>query len=396
MPAGISPSDRKLLGVGAALLLLMLTASVILAPPKEQEGSPIPSSYSTTSGGARAAYLLLTELHYPVRRWEEPPTELGSDPEDILLILADPTQPPSQKERDALLTFVKNGGHILFTGSRVRAFFADVQLSSESPEPGWKTLAPTIPSHISAVAQRIVMQPEAYWGATKESQLQLYGDPTEVAVLSWKLGEGEILWWAGPTPLTNAGIAREDNLAFFLKSALADSEDDVRDIYWDEYFHGQRSSLWSYVQKTSLPWGVLQIGLLASAVLFSLSRRRGPVYVPGEVSRLSPLEFVDTLAGLYEKAGAASSALAVSHQRLRALLTRQLSLPATTPDAELGQAASERFGSKDKDFAPLLARAETATHKAKLRPREALQLVQRLEAYAARLRTGWHSRQEKN
>src|SRR5438445_4292975 len=106
MPAGISPSDRKLLGVGAALLLLMLTASVILAPPKEQEGSPIPSTYSTTSGGARAAYLLLTELHYPVRRWEEPPTELGSAPEDILLILADPTQPPSKKEREALLTFV--------------------------------------------------------------------------------------------------------------------------------------------------------------------------------------------------------------------------------------------------------------------------------------------------
>jgi hypothetical protein len=394
MPAGISPSDRKLLVIGAALLLLMLTASVILAPPQEREGSPIPSTYSTASGGARATYLLLTELHYPVRRWEEPPTELGSSPEDILLVLADPTQPPNQKEREALVTFVRHGGHILFTGSDVRAFFQDAQLS-ENPDPGWKTLDPTIPSHLSAVAQRVVMKPEAYWGTVEESQLQLYGQATEVAVLSWKVGDGKILWWAGPTPLTNAGITREDNLNFLLSSVL-DGSEDIRDIYWDEYFHGQRSSLWSYIQKTSLPWGLLQLGLLAFAVIFSLSRRSGPVYVPEEVSRLSPLEFVDTLAGLYEKAGAASSALAVSYQQLRSLLTRQLSLPAATSDAELVRAASQRFGWKSEDFGPLLTRAETATRDSKLRPREALGLVQQLEAYAARLRVGWHSRQEKN
>ena len=157
--------------------------------------------------------------------------------------------------------------------------------------------------------------------------------------MSWKLGDGEILWWAGSTPLTNAGITHDDNLAFFLKSVANWSLDEPYHIYWDEYFHGQRSSLWSYVGKTSLPWGLVQLGFLALAVLLTFSRRSGPTYIPAPVSRLSPLEFVDTLGGLYERAGAASSAVSVSYARLRSLLTRHLSLPGNIPDAELAQSA---------------------------------------------------------
>ena len=75
MLAGIAASDRKILLVGGSLLLLMLAASVILAPPGEQFNSPVPSTYSAQSGGAKAAYLLLSELHYLVRRWESSPTK---------------------------------------------------------------------------------------------------------------------------------------------------------------------------------------------------------------------------------------------------------------------------------------------------------------------------------
>jgi Domain of unknown function (DUF4350) len=392
MPSGIAPSDRKVLQIAGLVLLIMLVASVILAPPQDQ-GSPIPSTYSTQSAGARAAYLLLSELHYPVRRWEEPPTELHGS-RGCLLILVDPFQPASDKERGALLAFVKNGGHILFTGRNLRAYFRDAQLSSEIPDPGWKTLSAAIPSRLARGVQKVVMQAEAYWGAISESQLPLYSDSNAVAIVSWKVGGGEILWWAGPTPLTNAGITHEDNLALFL-NAVGAFPGGFSKIYWDEYFHGQRSSLWSYVEKTSLVWGLPQLGLVAFAIVFSLSRRRGPIYAPAEVSRLSPLEFVDTLASLYEKAGAASSALGVSYQRLRALLTRQLSLPAATPDAELGRAASQRFGWIEEDFTPLLQHVESSMRAEQLSPQQALRLIQRLERYASRIRVGANPRMEK-
>src|ERR1700693_516127 len=93
LPAGMAASDRKILWIGGALLLLLLTASVVFAPPGEQFNSPIPSTNSAQSGGAQAAYRLLSQLHYPVRRWEDPPTQLFADPVNVLLILAEPMQP---------------------------------------------------------------------------------------------------------------------------------------------------------------------------------------------------------------------------------------------------------------------------------------------------------------
>jgi len=245
-------------------------------------------------------------------------------------------------------------------------------------------------------AQHITIQPKAYWGDLNGSQLALYGESGSPAVVTWSLRKGEVLWWAGSTPLTNAGITRDDNLAFFLNSVANWSGNEPLRILWDEYFHGQRSSLWSYLGKTSLAWGVLQLGLLAAAVIFTFSRRSGPIYVPAGRSRLSPLEFVDTLGGLYERAGAASSAVSVSYLRLRSLLTRHLGFPSNMPAAELERSAKQRLGWKDAGLADLLGRAEASCRMPKLSPRVALDLVQKLEQYSARLNVRTQVRKEKN
>lgn len=386
MPAGIAASDRKILLIGGGLLVVMLTASVVLAPPSEELNSPIPSTYSAQSGGAEAAYLLLSQLHFSARRWESSPTELPANPKNALFILAQPFQPPSEKERKAIANFVKDGGHVLFTGASIWMFFSDARVSNNPPDPGWTSFSPSIPSRFAFAARRVTIQPEAYWGALDASQLVLYGEPGSAVVVCWKFGRGEILWWAGSTPLTNAGITRDDNLTFFLEALKNRSSGKPYEIYWDEYFHGQRSSLWSYVAKTSLVWGLLQVGVIAFALFFTFSRRSGPIYLPAEVSRLSPLEYVETLGGLYERAGAASSAVAISYQRFRSLLTRQLGLPSNTPDQELGQAAEERLGWKESGVSDLLQQAANASHVAKLPRSEALGLVQKLEGNAARLK----------
>jgi hypothetical protein len=385
MPTGIAASDRKLLLVGGAVLLVLLVVGAVFTPPAEQFNSPVPSTYSTQSGGAQAAYRLLLRLHYSVRRWENPPTELDTEQGNTLLILAEPMQPPSNDERKALAQFVEAGGHVLFTGANIRDYFTEAEISGEHPEEEFASFTPTIPSRVTRDAQHVSMQPQAYWGRLSPEQLALYGKSGLPAVVSWGRGDGEILWWAGSTPLTNAGITREDNLAFFLASVGNWSKEDNYKIYWDEYFHGQRSSLWSYVGKTALAWSVFQVGAVALAVFFTFSRRSGPTFVPPEVSRLSPLEFVDTLGGLYERAGTASSALAVSYTRLRTLLTRQLSLPGNSKDADLAVAAEQRLGWKHSGLAETLHRAAAGTRAPKLAPREALKLVQELEEFGTKL-----------
>jgi len=384
LPIGIASSDRKLLLGGAALMVVLLAASAILSPPEEIT-SPVPSTYSAQSAGAAAAYRLLSKLHYPVRRWESPPTELDGDSENALLILADPFQPASEGERKALVEFVEEGGHVLFTGANIEGYFPGSRVAREGNDRLWESFEPSLPSRVSRDAKHVTIQPQGYWGTLISEQLALYGKSDEPVVVSWALGDGEIVWWAGSTPLTNAGITREDNLRFFLNSVGNWSLDEPYRIYWDEYFHGQRSSLWSYVSKTSLAWSVLQLALIAGAVLFTFSRRSGPVYVPKEVSRLSPLEFVETLGGLYERAGAASSAINVSYVRLRSLLTRQLNVPSNTRNADLAQAAEQRMGWKNSGLGETLRQADAAACDSTVSPREALQLVKKLEEFAARL-----------
>jgi hypothetical protein len=396
LPLGIAGSDRKLLLFGGVLLLLMTGVSVALSPPEDQTPSPVPSTYSTQSGGAEAAYVLLSRLHDSVQRWEDAPTELPSPAEsNILLILADPTEIPTIKEREAIARFVEEGGHVLFTGSNISSFFPGAHLSEIPPDPKWSFYSPNIPSAVDRNAQTIVIQPQAYWGELSEEELALYGEADSRAVVSWGMGDGKLLWWAGSTPLTNAGITQDDNLAFFLNSASNWSTDHPYQIYWDEYFHGQRSSLWSYARKTSITWALPQIALLSAALIFTLGRRSGPLYPRPFLSRLSPLEYVDTLGGLYERAGAASAAVSVSHQRLRYLLARQLGLPTDISDQELTQVARERLGWRNFQAEDVLARAETASRAAKTRSREALDLVRDLERYAQKLEVGSQFREEK-
>jgi hypothetical protein len=187
--------------------------------------------------------------------------------------------------------------------------------------------------------------------------------------------------------LTNSGISSQGNLNLFLNAVsfpLADEKSTVQ-IYWDEYFHGERTSLWSYVRKTPVTWGLVQISVLGLIVMFTFSRRSGPTVLPPVVSRLAPLEFVDTLGGLYERAGAEPAVVGFVYQRFRATLSRQLRISSTVGDTELADAVQTRLGWKETSLKQTLARALVASRARKVEPEEALGLVRELERYEEQL-----------
>src|SRR6201997_307499 len=383
----IDPSDRKLLLATAAVLIVLTAAVAFVSPPPSQQGPAIPSIFSTSPDGARAAYVLLQQLGRNVQPWERPPTELPEDAANSVLIIANPLEVPGENEKKALAAFVHQGVTILFTGPLISTFFPDAKLSDsdEATADEWKVFESRFPSGYSRDAGKISLKPEAAWGDIK-SQLAVYGDPDLPVVVSWRLGEGEILWWAAPGPLTNSGITRDDNLNLFLNAVSNPLAKQGRqpDIYWDEYFHGEQASLWGYFQKTPVPWAMLQITILGLVVLFTFSRRGGPTAVPLVVSRLSPLEFVDTLGGLYERAHGEPAVVAGVYPRFRTILARQLRLPLATPDAALEEAAAKRLGVKDEGILKTLERAEAASRAEKVSPADALEIVKGLEIYEHR------------
>jgi hypothetical protein len=389
MPSTLDPGDRKLLIIAGMILLVLIVATVVFAPsPDEAEGQGIPTTYSTTNSGAQAAYLLLRELGYRSERWEKSPTELPVNAEGKILILAGPIDFPEKKEGDALLTFVRSGGWIVYAGNFPFLFLGGGAVAPPSITriSGLQSeaFAAIAPSPFTQGASKITMNASNHWVASDGAQVPLYGEPEEPVVVTWRLEKGRILWWAAPTPVTNSGISRDGNLPFFLGCIHAmrpGGNPGETTVLWDEYFHGYRGSLWVYFEVTPVPWAILQLALVALFVLLAFARRSGPLYATAAVSRLSPLEFVDTLGDLYRRASAGSAAVRVAYQRFRTQLVRRLALAPSVSNMQLDASVRERLGWKQPGLMDTLQRAEKAARASDVPGPDALKIVQALEHY---------------
>jgi hypothetical protein len=237
----------------------------------------------------------------------------------------------------------------------------------------------------------IQMSPAAYWDHASTLYSTHYADDLgRPLVVSYKVGKGQVIWWASSIPLSNAGISASGNLALLLNS-LGDRH---RHIYWDEYFHGVRRTLLSYAAERPILFGLLQAALVGLALLMTHSRRNGPIYSPGEPSRLSPLEFVETLGGLYQRAHHTRTALDIPYARFRMLATRQLGVKADVTAVDLARAIRNRLHYQDTALESLLKTIESALYDSDLTERTALELAQQLSVHAHNLQLMSHQQQE--
>jgi len=382
MPLVVDAGDRKIL-IAAGIMLVVLAGGSFLASPPRSDAIQYPSSYSPASQGSKAIYLLLQDLGYSVERWERPPTELPDPPEGDVLVLADPFLPISDGERAAVRRFVQDGGRVLATGHQgadlVESWNDKVHAAPGRP---WKTFKAAIPSPMTMGVPEITMAPEALYFTPLGPPPGQFGDGEETVVMTRRLGDGLLVWWAGATPLTNAGAPETSNLELALASLGAPGEGRV---LWDEYYHGQRGSLWTYLASTPVPWGFLQAAFIFVAAVATHGRRWGPVRACFEEPRLSPLEFVETVSDLYRRARASSGAVEIVYAPFRAALARRLGLQPAADALEIYRRAEERLRLSDRTLLDTLRAAERAVHDPALDDWQALQLVQSLHAHGRAL-----------
>lgn len=390
----IDPSDRRLLIWAGVLVLLIIVALTIL--PQDEAESEIPSTYSVQNHGAKAAFLLLQESGYKVERWEQSPIALPSDPTNTVLVLASPFRAPTRDEKNALQAYLSRGGKILATGANVSIYLPDAETEAEALQaPSPKDYQPQLLSPLTR-SGTIQMSPAAYWAGPSTSSLAHYADDGRPIVVSYEVGRGEVIWWGGNTPLTNAAIAKSGNAALLLNSLGLQSNQDAGTIHilWDEYFHGEKSSIGDYMTDPPVISGLAQCALVFIALIFTFSRRNGPIHPLPVPSRLSPLEFVNTLGKLYRRANAVHSALEIPYARFRMLATRRLGLNANIPAAELARAVRNRLRYQDDSFETLLQQIEAALHNPELAEADALELVQQLNRHTQNLKLISTERQE--
>jgi len=383
MSVTLDSGDRKLLIGAAVLLVALLLASGLVSSTQRQAGiSAYPSSYSTAWDGAKGAYLLLQELGYHVRRWDQSPLELTAEKHSIWII-AEPLRPPSAEEKLAIREFLQNGGRVLATGPGAAWFLPDASfLSPGFPLQERTHFRPVLPSPLIRDAPEISMIAPEHWQPKSKSQLVIYGNSDTAAVVTYAVGKGQVIWWGASTPLTNSGLKESGNLALFLNSLGPVKS---ASILWDEYFHGAHGSLWTFVSRTPLPWGMVQFGMVFLAVLITYTRRQGPISMPLVRSRLSPLEFVETLGDLYSSAHAGAAGVRIAHQRLRFQLTRKLGLPPNISDTDLAHAAATAFVWNPEEISDALVRSAEAGKAEKLSDEDTLKLVRQILDYSEKL-----------
>jgi Domain of unknown function (DUF4350) len=380
MSEKLSSEDRKLLLIAAAAFVVLVVVGFLLAPTST--GAEVASSYSTASGGAKAAYLLLQESGYQVERWQRPESELRAE-KNTVLIIADAETIPEAKQKSAVEQFISGGGRVIATGI-VGARFLPQDSSESNPMPAkpaseFKAITPAA---ITRAAPKIRLAPIAFWGSN--SGIPLYGDAQNTVATRLTQGDGDAIWLASPAPLTNSGLKNSSNLEFFL---AAIGEKPQTRVLFDEYVHGYGRGHERPGQGHPLMAALLaQAVVLALGGLWTYSRRSGPLRPLAPETRSSPLEFVETLAELYQQAHATSIAVDVYHQRLQFWLSRRLGVAKDAPIEEIARAVCERWHMDDDGFAETLRRAASARYDPGLPQKQAFEIVKALHAYAVKLK----------
>jgi len=367
--------------VWAIAIVVICAIGLAVLTPKEPEDDGHPSSYSTKKRGGKAAYLLLTQLGYNIERWGRNPSELPVNPQNELLIIAGPTQFPDRDETNSLQKFVASGGTVLLAGAWSDDFAPNSHITLGKYRVGWAECQPAAPTRLTRGGTISMDQSETWEKAHRLEVLVHYKCEDDPVVASYMLGSGEVIWWASALPLTNAGIRDKNNL-----NLLINSLGQGKHLLWDEYFHTEDrhepfASIWGGAMKT----GALQCAAFALMLLLTFSRRSGPVTPLVPESRLSPLEFVDTLGNLYGRAGAAQVPVEIAFTRFRQLAARRLGLYGNVNAQQLARAMTLRRLVTGNDFTSRLQRCEDAISDPNLSEREALTLVQFLNHAAETL-----------
>jgi len=377
----LDKNDRRLLQITIAVIVVLIVVLAVFSTEDDKD-SGVPTSYSAQSSGAKAAYLLLKEEGYNVERWESSLSELPDEAAKTVLVLAGPIRGADKEEKDAVRLFLNRGGRVLATGYNASIFIPESNAIPEAlPDAVAKEYKPDIPSSLTR-AGTIKFSPPSHWGDPKPAQLVHYSHDGKGLVVSYKVGKGEVIWWAGSGCLMNSGIRDAGNLDLLLNSI---GPKDTH-VLWDEYLHSWHETETGYTSFPPIRYGLVQCGLAFVALLLAYARRNAPIHPLYEPSRLSPLEFVNTLGSLYQRANAARTALEVPYHRFRALLARKLGLRSNASSADLARGARRRLAYKEPGLEKTLEQIEQSLNDLDLKEATVLDLVQKLSQHAHNLK----------
>jgi hypothetical protein len=384
-----SAKDRKMLLILCGVMLLMIVGVSMLAP-QSAENDPRPTIGNSGPKGAKAAYLTLSALRIKTSHWDSSLAKLNEDWSDAqvdrtTLILAAPAYDATEQKPLAaeVKRFLERGGRVLATGPSGALLLPDGEVKAPGLlESGLCHTTPEGPGPL-ARAGSVEMTVSSQWASAGPRYEVEQRCGADGVVVRYAVGKGEAVWWSSAAPLENEELKNDGDLRLLMASV-----GDERDVVFDESLHGVVKTLWDAAKGLPLRWLALQTALLFVLLVLSFSRRRGPLRLPVQLPRSSPVEFATSMGDLYEKAAASSAATEAAKRRLLRVLTREAGLAQGTieegPEA-IAEALRERLGGDWSRVSAHLHEAKRAQHEA-IAMRSALALVRALSEDAESVR----------
>ncbi len=364
---------RGFIGFGTVILLLMTLGAWLNSDKGDEVGRP--SSYSVLRHGGKAAFLLLQQSGYPVERWEKSPTQLPTDANDVMLVLAGPESYPQPEEYSSLIRFLLRGGRVLIAGTFPDHFVPQAAVDFGDSRIGHAECKPVALTELTRGGP--ISQDGGFtWKEPGDAAVVHFKDKENKAVVvSYALGAGQVIWWASALPLTNAGIRDRGNLDLLLNSVGGSKR-----ILWDEYYHGEHTIESAHHDNPAQMWALAQVAFLGVLVVLTFSRRSGPIVPLVQESRLSPLEFVETLGNVFQRARGTQVAVEIALNRFQQVAARRLGIRGTSSPEEIVVAMSQRGLKLSPGDAALVRTSGDAAGDMELSEKRALEHVRALNA----------------
>lgn len=398
------------------LLLVFIVGGLLLGghgPSQSRQAGatnpPDPSIYNDRASGSLALYDWVRQEGYHAQAWRQPWSALGQSKGRVLLVVqpqatADAaTLTGGQDEADRNTTALASDDAAVLKGwvaqgNTALLLSSDLSDGQNGPDAFAKSLgifviplphpasrtefAPQQPMTDTQGILSIYSDTSARIQQPDPTGVVLFGDSTGPIVLTQSYGKGHLFVIADGDFASNANFGRSEN-ARLIANLLTHYASPGASVLFDEFHHGDAElsdggSIWA-----SLGWplqlALIQLGLAGAALIGFLSIRFGtPVPLLRGATRTSS-EYVTSLAGLYQRAGASVTALDTLYRNFLRDLCARL---AVAPDIELEQLAetASRRGQTDRQrLRGLLAACEERLDMGHVTEADLLDLVRRME-----------------
>jgi hypothetical protein len=379
-----------LVGVVAALLLYSLHLAQEARDPRF---APKPLSYSQHRYGVKGFARLLERNGYTVRSLKRTYRHLPKDADMLVIFpppfeigVGDPFSEWNEEDADALDAWLKGGGRLLLfcEDSRLPESLRDDARNrlpiAQFPTDKTFEAQPSLPAPWLKGIQRVrLADQQANLSPREERWVPLLHTGGTVEAAIWYYEKGVVFECTDWQWLTNERLREADNGAFIL-AVVRKMLPKGGVVYFDDAGQGDLE------REAGAPrgfWGIAPMGvriafahlmLITLVAFYSLGKRFGlPRPAPPRAPALG--EYVDALAGVYERTQAVQPAFETILDDVRRRLCRRLGMPAGATLLQLIQALPA-----DSPLRDALTEAHRALQNPQLTPDEAQRILRRIEA----------------